>query len=252
MNNQNKQKSEQEIQANKILYITVAAMLVIMAVVVILSSVLSRAKPGVDTDGLSDTNAPSSPAYTEPPATQPNTPSDKLPVIADPDTEEEVVNPTPDKPTIPTLASPVAAGILSKEYSDSTLVYSTTMEDYRAHVGIDINAKLGDPVLAAADGTVADIWYDPMTGQCLKIEHEGSLVSIYRNLSDTLAEGVKVGGSVKCGDTVGYIGESSIVEIAQEPHLHFEAELSGKKVDPTDYLSVEAKSQLLQDTSYED
>ena len=249
MNNQNKQKSEQEIQANKILYITVAAMLVIMAVVVVLSSVLSRAKPGVDTDGVS-TDTQDTSIYTESPDTKPNTPSVTLPVVADPDTDE-VVNPEPDAPVTPTFATPVASGILSKEYSDKVLVYSTTMEDYRTHMGIDINAKLGSPVLASADGTVTDIWYDAMTGQCLKIEHDGGLCSIYRNLADSLAEGVKVGGKVKCGDTVGYIGESSMVEIAQEPHLHFEAQLNGKYVNPEDYLSSEAKASLLQDTSYE-
>ncbi len=251
MNNQNKEKNEKEMQANKILYITVAVMLVVMATVVLLSSMLSRAKPSVDTDaqvtdGVSDAVTDEKPADT-----RPNTPQVSLPVIADPDTEEEADAPIPETPAIPTFASPVASGVISKEYSDKVLVYSTTMEDYRTHMGLDINATLGEKVLAAADGKVADVWYDAMTGQCLKIEHEGGLVSIYRNLSDTLAEGVKIGASVKCGDTVGYIGESSMVEIAQEPHLHFEAQLSGKYVDPADYLSSEAKAELLEDINYE-
>jgi phosphocarrier protein len=76
------------------------------------------------------------------------------------------------------------------------------------------------------------------------IEKNGKRVSLAK-LMQVMSLGVK------CGDTVGYIGESSMVEIAQEPHLHFEAQLNGKYVNPEDYLSSEAKASLLQDTSYE-
>ncbi len=248
MNNQNKQKNEKEMLANKVLYITVAAMLVVMAIVVVLSSMLSRAKPNApaeSTDDISDITENTHAADTDQ-----SKPADSLPVIAPPDTEE-VIKPEPEMPTVPTFASPLASGIISKDYSDKVLVYSTTMEDYRTHMGIDINTKLGEPVLAAADGKVVDIWYDPMTGQCMKLEHDGGLASIYRNLSDTVAEGIKVGGRVKCGEVIGYVGESSMVEIAQEPHLHFEATLSGKYVNPEEYLSSKAKAELLQDNSYE-
>ncbi len=247
-NNQNK-KSEQEIQANKILYITVAAMLVIMALVIVLSSVLSKAKPSSDTESSTDTVL--APSYTNPTETKPSSPSVTLPVAAEPEDTDEVLSPEPQAPTVPTLALPLENGILSKEYSDKMLVYSTTMEDYRTHMGIDINASLGSPVLAAADGTVVDIYNDAMTGRCIKIEHDGGLSSIYRNLSDTAAEGLAVGNKVKCGEVIGYVGESSMIEIAQEPHLHFEATLNGKYVNPEDYLSSNAKSELLQDTSYE-
>ena len=248
MNNQNKPKSEQEAAANKILYITVAAMLIIMATVVVLSSVLSRAKPAVDTDTTVTTAT--SPTDASPTVTEP-TPSVTLPTIADTEPVEDVITPEPDNSSIPTLASPVSSGYLSKEYSDKVLVYSTTMEDYRTHLGIDINAKLGAPVLAAADGKIADIWHDAMTGYCIKIEHAGGLVTIYRNLADTQAEGISKGSQVKRGDTIGYVGESSMVEIAQEPHLHFEAQIDGKHVDPKAHLSPEATARLTQDTTYE-
>ncbi len=253
MNNQNKQKNEKEMQANKVLYITVAAMLIVMATVVLLSSMLSRAKPSVDTDAPTASSSAQAPSQsTTPEETKQSSPSVTLPVAAAPDTEEEVILQKPAEPELPTFASPLSSGILSKEYSDKVLVYSTTMEDYRTHMGIDINAKLGDSVLAAADGKVSDVFYDAMMGHCIKVEHDGGLVSIYRNLSDTLAEGITVGGSVKCGTPLGYVGESAMVEIAQEPHLHFEAQLNGKHVNPADYLSTEAMSALTQDTSYEE
>ena len=72
MNNQNKQKSKQEAEANRILYITVAAMLIIMATVVVLSSVLSRAKPDAVTDTTAYTDT--APSDTKPTETE-KTPS---------------------------------------------------------------------------------------------------------------------------------------------------------------------------------
>lgn len=252
LNMNNKQKSEQEKLANKILYITVAAMLVVMATVVVLGSMLSRAKKPIDTDAPSITDAQSSPETERDPITdKPSSPSDSLPVIADTDKDTEASMPsTPDKNEIPTLSLP-ANGILSREYSDKVLVYSSTMEDYRTHMGIDVNASMGDQVLAAADGKVSNVWYDPMMGQCIKLEHNGNLVTIYRNLSETVAEGISIGSTVSEGDVIGYIGESAMVEIAQEPHLHFEVQLNGKSVDPLEYMSSNAKGKLLEDKSYE-
>jgi len=249
----NKQKSEQEKQANKVLYITVAAMLVVMAAVVLLSSMLSRAKKPIDKDLPDVTDYQSAPVSSDGSqnTTKPEKPSDSLPVIADTDKETEADSPNaPDKNTVPTLALP-ANGILSKEFSDKVLVYSSTMEDYRTHMGIDINASMGDKVFAAADGRVSNVWHDPMMGQCVKIEHSGNLTTIYRNLSETVAEGISIGASVSEGDVIGYIGESAMVEIAQEPHLHFEVQLGTKSVDPIEYMSSNAKSKLLEDVSYE-
>lgn len=252
LNMNNKQKSEQEKLANKILYITVAAMLIIMATIVLLGSMLSRAKKPIDTDESSISDTESTTTTKEPQSTNnQSTPSDSLPVIADTDDDTEASSPTtPDNNTIPTLALP-ADGFLSKEFSDKVLVYSSTMEDYRTHTGIDINASLGANVVAAADGRVSNVWYDPMMGQCIKIEHNGNLTTIYRNLSQTVAEGISIGSTVSEGDVIGYIGESAMVEIAQEPHLHFEVQLNGKGVDPIEYMSSNAKNKLLEDNSYE-
>ncbi len=253
-----KQKNEKEKQATRVLYLAVAAMLVVMAVIVMLSSVLSNiAKdPSVTDTGTgtaAGTDAPStdsSDRQSSPSADvfSPDEPDDSLPVIADGGEDDQA---PPPSANVPTLSVPVD-GILAHPFSDSVLVYSSTMEDYRTHMGIDINATLGEKVYAAADGTITDVWYDPMMGCCVKVEHAGGLECIYRNLAEELCEGIGVGSSLLTGDAIGYVGESAIIELVQEPHLHFEAKLNGKHTDPMSLMSAKAKATLMeQDTSYE-
>ena len=106
--------------------------------------------------------------------------------------------------------------------------------------------------MAAADGTVSEIVDDPFLGKTVKISHSGQGVTIYSNLAGELAEGIKVGAAVKCGQAIGCVGESAISEIADEPHLHFEMTVAGASVDPMDYISEESRAaSLTEDTAYE-
>jgi murein DD-endopeptidase MepM/ murein hydrolase activator NlpD len=74
------------------------------------------------------------------------------------------------------------------------------------------------------------------------IDHGDGLLSYYRNLSEELADGIEVGATVYGGQLLGTVGETAIIEIADEPHLHFELELSGKLVDPMLMLDYDAKT----------
>ena len=51
-----------------------------------------------------------------------------------------------------------------------------------------------------------------------------------------------------------YFGDGGIIELADEPHLHFEMKIKGSDVDPLDYFSKSALETLSKktDTSYED
>lgn len=251
MNNQT--KKEKEKQATRILYFTIAAMLFVMAIVVALSSVISNDKPlpeVTDTDIISDSDVknPPMPDTDKTPTETPDT--NKIPTIVETEDDDEDADVTP-MPTVPTLSLPISRGILSKDYSPTVLVYSTTMEDYRTHMGIDINSSIGEGVMAAASGKIADVWYDPMMGQCIKIEHEGGLYTIYKNLSEELPENIASGTHVSKNDIIGYIGDTAIIEIAQEPHLHLEATYEGKYVNPIDYMEDAAKQMLTEDSGYE-
>ncbi|MBE6606355.1 MAG: M23 family metallopeptidase [Ruminococcaceae bacterium] len=133
-------------------------------------------------------------------------------------------------------------GTVTKEYSIDTPVFSITMNDYRAHTGIDISCEEGSGVSACAAGVVKHIVNDPMMGTGVTIEHADGVCSSYMNLNETLPEDIIVGAQVEKGQLIGAVGNSAIVEIASEPHLHFEMTLSGAYVDPLSMLEEKSIS----------
>jgi murein DD-endopeptidase MepM/ murein hydrolase activator NlpD len=130
-----------------------------------------------------------------------------------------------------TLYTMPVVGEIIKGYSMTVLVYSTTMKDYRTHSGIDIAGKLGDAVKCYTDGYVTAIKDDPFMGKTIEITHDYGLKSVYQNLATDLPDNIKVGAAVKSGDVIGAIGETAIIEAADNPHIHFELVLDGENID---------------------
>ena len=89
-----------------------------------------------------------------------------------------------------------------------------------------------------------------MMGYCLAIRHGGNSYSIYKNLSETLADGIEQGVSVRSGQLIGTVGESAMVEVAQEPHLHFEMTVADLMVDPLEYFDEKSLEALKLDASH--
>ncbi len=130
-------------------------------------------------------------------------------------------------------------GYISKDYSMDMPVFSLTMNDYRTHSGLDIQASVGSAVAAVAEGEVTNRYTDPFMGICVEVTHEGGLVSRYMNLGEEFPEDAEVGSKVYCGQTIGCIGETAAVEAADTSHLHLELLQNGKNVDPLTYISYE-------------
>ena len=147
---------------------------------------------------------------------------------------------------LPDFLSPVS-GVIAKSHSVEIPVYSLTMDDYRTHSGVDIAAEAGTSVRAAAAGTVKEIWDDPMMGKCLSITHKGGAVSIYKNLAAEIPAGIEAGTEVEAGTVIGAVGESALIETAEEPHLHFELRINGTEANPADFMLFGTK-----DVSFED
>ena len=70
-------------------------------------------------------------------------------------------------------------------------------------------------------------------------------------MSKTLASGIKAGTEVRSGQLLGSVGDSAMVEVAQEPHLHFEMTVDGLQVNPLDYFSAADLEKLKTDTGFE-
>ena len=116
-----------------------------------------------------------------------------------------------------------------------------TLEEWRVHAGIDISCDEGSDVYCAYDGTVANVYTDPLYGFTVVVDHGNEVKSVYSNLDPNSDVTLKTGDTVKLGDKIGNVGDSSLVELAEEPHLHFRVELNGTAVNPLDYISDEAK-----------
>lgn len=126
---------------------------------------------------------------------------------------------------------PVDAPVMA-QFSGSNLVKNVTLNDWRTHNGVDLQAQTGTPVNAAFSGTVTQISTDPMWGTVIQVE-SGSLTARYAGLEETLL--VAEGDSVPQGQQLGSVGTIPC-ELALEPHLHFEVKENGSYVDPLSFL----------------
>ena len=102
----------------------------------------------------------------------------------------------------------------------------------RYHSGIDIDGfnNAGQPIIAAASGTVITASYDGGYGNYVIIDH-GDTSTVYAHCSGLA---VSYGEYVSQGQTIGYLGDSGR---ATGVHLHFEVYVGDSRVDPTQYFS---------------
>lgn len=128
---------------------------------------------------------------------------------------------------------PVKGEIL-KAFSIDNLLYSSTLQEWTTHNGIDIKADKASVVVSVADGTVKSIKNDPRYGLTVTIEHANGFKTVYSNL--LTAEFVVEGEKVSSGQSIGTVGNSANFEVADDFHLHFEMLKDSEYVDPTIYL----------------
>lgn len=243
MNNK-PEKNEKPAQMRTI-YVTLALSLVIMAVLIALSGAFRRNDDVTAESDITeiiaeipDINVMA--PYTEHTTTEPEKTTEKVTT-----TETTTEKPVDAVPTLPEFSAPVS-GYLMKAHSIDVPIFSATMNDFRTHIGVDITASVGDEVHAAANGVIKEIWEDPMEGNCVSISHDGGGVTIYKNLSATLADNISVGYEVSAGEVIGSVGDTSLVEVADDPHLHFELTIDGVHTDPAKYIDFPES-----DTGYE-
>ena len=206
----------------KVIYGAAVAILCITAIIIGIVSVASRKNPKPEqtppTDGAGENEGEEAPG-TEDEGSGEGTVTEK-----------------------PRFTSPVV-GTVEKSHSLEVPVFSNTLGDWRIHTGIDIAAEEGTEVYAAADGVVSRVWSDPFHGKSVEITHEGGIVSVYSNLAGEVS--VKEGDTVASGALIGKVGDTSLAELADEPHIHFEIKLEGVSVNPLDYISEESKKASL-------
>jgi lipoprotein NlpD len=96
--------------------------------------------------------------------------------------------------------------------------------------GVAIGGKIGDPVVAAAQGRVMYTGTGIRGyGKLIVIKHDNGFNSVYAHNREIL---VKEGQTVARGQKIAELGDSD----ADRPKLHFEIRKSGRPVDPMRYL----------------
>ena len=98
------------------------------------------------------------------------------------------------------------------------------------HYGMDFTAPVGTPVYVTGDGVVENRTSSLRGyGNYIEINHGYGYKTGYAHLDKF---NVRLGQKVKRGDIIGFVGNTGL---SLGPHLHYEVELNGIKVDPTNY-----------------
>lgn len=98
------------------------------------------------------------------------------------------------------------------------------------HKGMDISAKAGTTIKAAATGTVKFAGYKGSLGNLVIIESEKGIETYYGHCSKIY---VKKGQKVTAGDKIAAVGQTGA---ATGPHLHLEIHVNEKVINPQKYL----------------
>ena len=105
-----------------------------------------------------------------------------------------------------------------------------TLGYYKEHTGIDLQARYGSRVAAAADGRVAFSGYKSGYGYTVILDHEYGYQTLYGHNSKLL---VRVGQVIKKGQIISLSGNSGT---STGPHLHYEVHVNNHAVNPSSFL----------------
>ena len=104
----------------------------------------------------------------------------------------------------------------------------------RFHLGLDIFAEMGTPLVATADGVVTQKLVGDLSGISLEIEDASGIQYFYAHLS-AYEEPINVGDQVTMGQVIGYVGNTGNA-IYTPPHVHFEFQPGGVPAPPKPWV----------------
>lgn len=119
-------------------------------------------------------------------------------------------------------------GFISSSFGGRSSPFSGKRGEF--HKGLDINNRMGTPILATARGTVSFASPDGAYGNSVEVSHGGGIVTKYAHMKNYV---VKQGQWVRRGEVIGYVGMTGRTT---GPHLHYEVRLNGLPVNPMRYI----------------
>ena len=180
---------------------------------------------------------------------QNNNDNTDIPTVGDPDDnpgdnvdDKPIIKPDPPVDDTPadtplTFTSP-CMGTVTVSYSDTVLVWNSTLGQYSTHLAVDFVAE-DLRVLAVAGGTVKEVGYDALNGNYVIITHKDGYESRYFSLADGVT--LKAGDTVAEGDVIGTMSTTMAKESLDGNHLHFEMSKDGVDIDPLSVIILNEK-----------
>ncbi|MBC9741821.1 peptidoglycan DD-metalloendopeptidase family protein [Pseudomonas syringae pv. syringae] len=133
-------------------------------------------------------------------------------------------------PSAPTGTGPAGKSPTGWTWPSSGILIGKFSSNGSLNKGIDIAGDLGQPVLAASDGSVVYAGSGLRGyGELIIIKHSDTYVSAYGHNRRLL---VREGQQVKAGQTIAEMGSTGTDRVK----LHFEIRRQGKPVDPLGFL----------------
>jgi len=111
-------------------------------------------------------------------------------------------------------------------YSDYGVIRRIRGGKPKVHAGIDIAAKRGSDVVAAAGGTVVFSGRKSGYGNTVKIDHGNDRVTLYAHMDKVF---VTKGQTLEQGERLGLVGRTGRTT---GPHLHFELRVANLHTNP--------------------
>ncbi|OGQ87196.1 MAG: hypothetical protein A2512_09410 [Deltaproteobacteria bacterium RIFOXYD12_FULL_56_24] len=109
----------------------------------------------------------------------------------------------------------------------------------RPHLGVDLAAPMGTPIMAPSDGRVNFAGWKGGYGKHIILEHQGGLKTYYGHLSK-FAGNIKAGTRVQQKQIIGYVGSTGI---STGPHLDYRMAKNGLFINPLN-IKFHPRSQL--------
>ncbi len=98
------------------------------------------------------------------------------------------------------------------------------------HLGIDISAPAGTPIVAAAKGRVTRSSWVVGYGLTIEIDHGFGYTTLYSHASELV---VQAGETVTRGQVIAKVGSTGT---ATAPNLHYEVKVDGIAQDPYRFI----------------